>query len=210
MMMEGLTPKVISNPFIDKLLNQAVLSNLQAILFSIPGHLFYILQYDPSLPALVFDFTTQDWYEWTDANSNAYTFAAAIGVTDSSGSDPGTLTLDPSLGTIYSITPTVNSDVAGNFPVTLITRKVDLQTNLRKFWKQLTVIGDRNTGTPAISWTDDDYQSYNTPRTVDMSTARPTLFRLGNGRRRAYKYTQSDNNPMRLEALEAQFDQGQA
>ena len=100
------------------------------------------------------------------------------------------------------------SDNGVPFQVYLRTGEFDAGNNRRKFFGRLDVIGDKNVGTPTISWTDDDYQTFTTGRTVDMNTNRPALFRCGSARRRAFVYDQTDTNPIRVEALEQQYEQG--
>ena len=94
------------------------------------------------------------------------------------------------------------------FAVYIRTGKFDAGNKRQTFWGRMDFVADQNTGTPGIYFTDDDYQTYSTTRTVDVSTARPALFRNGMSRRRAWVVTQTDNNPIRWEAIEQEFEQG--
>ena len=60
----------------------------------------------------------------------------------------------------------------------------------------------------AISWSDDDYQTFTTPRNLDISAERFRLTRLGTFSRRAWKYAFTANQPFRAEALELNVETG--
>ena len=208
MILNGLLPQVISTPAIDKLLNNASYSSLRAIAGYSDGHLYYILtnpDAPSNLPSLVYDTTNKGWFEWTDSGgSKGFNYAAACSTLQESGY----LLLHPSNGMIYKFDASYLNDAGTPFPVTLQTAKVDAENNRNKFWGQTEIIGDRNVGTPLIQTTDDDYQTFNTGRMVDMNTPRAVLYRNGASRRRAWKVTQTDSNLMRLEALEVTYEQG--
>ncbi len=78
-----------------------------------------------------------------------------------------------------------------------------------KFMSRLLVVGDRYLGSSLnISWTDDDYQTFSTPRAVDMSLERPVLHRLGRFLQRAFKMVFTQNAPLRVEHFEVDFNIG--
>ena len=63
-----------------------------------------------------------------------------------------------------------------------------------------------STGT--LQWSDDDYQNYNAGLTVDLYHGRPSINRLGRFRKRAFKFTYTQNQPLRLEAFEVDLNMG--
>ena len=210
MILNGLMPQVISTPAIDKLINNvANNARWRGIAAYSNGHLFYILSDangSSDKSSFVYDLTVKQWFEWTTFSGIGpfdYAASAARTVTPI-----GTLLLSPFNGSIYKFDGSYNDDNGVPFVVTLQTAKVDAENNRTKFWGQTELIGDRNAGEPLVQTTDDDYQSFNLGRTVDMSTSRPVLYRNGSSRRRAWKITQRDSNAMRLEALEVTFEQG--
>lgn len=98
---------------------------------------------------------------------------------------------------------------AGNaFEMYVQTPRIDFGTQNYKRIRRLTLIGDEEeaTSTTSISWSDDDYQTFNTPRTVDMSAGRGTLTELGALRRPAFKISNSANTPCRWYGLEVEFE----
>lgn len=64
-MMEGTQPKVISTPFIDRLLNYDDLADVKAYFLKIAGHGFYVLTLTTSAITLVYDTLTGHWGKWT-------------------------------------------------------------------------------------------------------------------------------------------------
>ncbi len=214
MTFNGLSPVVISTPFIDKLLKDSSTVTLQANSVSIPGHSFYVLNMGTGrTTSFAYDFTTRNWYEWSRIISAAevpWIFPATVASIEGTGhsyvlnGDDGGI----ANGSILEVTPSAYDDVGATFPVDIITGKVDAQNIKRKYLDQVTVIGDQTTGSLYIAITYDDYQTYGTALPVDLSTNRPALFRKGAFRRAAFKCTKSDSHPMRLEALELEVSQG--
>lgn len=86
----------------------------------------------------------------------------------------------------------------------------DFGSNKRKFWHEVTIIGDKETSAAnvTISYSDDDYQNASGLGTVDMSGTRPVLHRAGSGRRRGWYLTHSSNTPLRVEGLEMRVTEG--
>jgi hypothetical protein len=206
MMFSGLSPAVISTPFIDKLLTDGDPTAMNATVISNPGHLWYVLTIDPSKAALVYDMSTRNWYEWEQSDHSAYHWVDSVALL---GSTSATYVQDPFAGGIYSVTPSATSDNGTVITATLITGKVDGGNINRKFLDQITVIGDQvTTASAVLRYTYDDYQSYSNPRAVDMSTNRPIIFQCGQFRRAAFVYQQADTRAMRLEALELEVSQG--
>ena len=57
---------------------------------------------------------------------------------------------------------------------------------------------------------DDDYQTWVTWGTFDLSKMRSMLNRGGSSRRRAFRFTQTDSEPARWEALEVTASEGES
>jgi hypothetical protein len=111
-------------------------------------------------------------------------------------------------GKVYVLSPSsaVFRDDGAAYTATVITSPVDANTNRKKQWNTLDVISDREvvTSTLSISWSDDDYQSFNTAsaRTVDLSQASRRIYRLGMSAQRIWRFDHSANSPMRIRAIE--------
>jgi hypothetical protein len=100
-------------------------------------------------------------------------------------------------------------DGGAAYTVTVQTSKLDFNTEKRKRFHKIALIGDTQTSTAtvSISWSDDDYDTFSTARTVDMSSDRAYLTNCGSARRRAFKIENSTNTPLRLEALEITYSE---
>lgn len=112
--------------------------------------------------------------------------------------------------TTYEFDSSTYQDAGVNFNVSFTTPNMDFGTYRKKFGSRIMVHADQ---TPTlsnafISWSDDDYQTFSTPRTVNMAGQYKQMFRLGSFRKRAFKFTYSDNFPMRWEFLELDYSQG--
>jgi hypothetical protein len=117
------------------------------------------------------------------------------------------LVLDSESGALYEVDSNVYTDNGESISVQIITDKLDGGTNQSKIGNRLEIIGDYQTssGTLEINWSDDDYKNFSTAREVDVSD-RMILTRLGRFQRRAFKLVHEENAPLRLEALELDFD----
>ena len=203
-MMNGMVPQVISTPAIDKLLNGSGYGTLFAFNYYSDGHLFYVISGFTSF-SLAYDMSTQQWYRWTDATGNA----ALLYSGSASNLDLNGFMVQSSLtGDIFRVGGQYYDDNGTPFPVEVRTGKVDWQNNALKFFGFTQLICDRNTGMVTIDTTDDDYISYGPARTVDTNTPRPGLSRCGSGRRRAWRLRVTNSQPLRWEALEVQWEQG--
>ena len=206
MIMNGMTPQVVSTPAIDKLLNGTGWTSLIAFSYYADGHLFYVLSSGSSF-SLACDTSQQGfpWYEWTDITGTQPLFYSGSCSTLDEGGFQVQALLD---GTIYTVGGQYYTDNGAAFPVQLRTAKVDFDNMRRKFWGRTTLVGDQNTGMPTICNTDDDYQTYSTPRTVDTSTPCPSIPRNGASLRRAWLVDLTNDQPLRWEALEVEWEQG--
>jgi len=101
-------------------------------------------------------------------------------------------------------------DASANFTFLVQTSKVDFDTIKNKFGAKLSIVGDIAGAacTVNIQWSDDDYNTFSTARTIDLANNNPNLTAIGSFRRRAFKFTNSDSNFIRLEAMELQFREG--
>jgi hypothetical protein len=113
---------------------------------------------------------------------------------------------------LFAFSPTIYRDDNVNFTVTFVTRNLDFGTRRRKFGNRLVIACDQP-ATPSnisISWTDNDYQTYSTARTLDISNVYPAMYSLGMFMKRAWKITYSDNFPLRFQSMELDYQQGDA
>jgi hypothetical protein len=85
MKLEGYTPKVISTPYIDRILNSDDLAGVYAFVVKSNGHFFYVLTLTTSKLTLVYDETTSKWHTWSRMTANSALVAtSAVVQTDGS------------------------------------------------------------------------------------------------------------------------------
>ena len=111
-------------------------------------------------------------------------------------------------GKVYTINPTSDSQLYTDdgvaFTMEIRTSKVDHGTSKRKSVREVTLEGadTESSGQPYLSWSDDDYSTWSTPRPFQWRDGKFAVTRCGSHKGgRAYKITDSSNAPFRAEAL---------
>lgn len=238
-MLDGLSPIKVSTPYIEKFLNADQADDIVAYSYKIEGHTFYIMTLHSSDLTFVYDLDQKIWYNWTTSAATPAGGTAVVGqaiagiaVVGNNGNQPssvaehyyrqtfftmfnvGYYTMDDDLGTIYVHSPTVYEDaVSGGVGQVIyykcITSIQDSGTTKRKFYRRIEVVGDKCAGTLYIRHSDNDYASWSSYRNILLSNSRAQLFTCGSARRRAWELSCQDNVPLRIEALEIDFDIGE-
>jgi len=170
---------------------------------------------------LVYDVTEGLWHEWSSLDSTTGQQTSFFGSFPVSGPHvansqdyTNTVILDKSTGDIYEMSPApIGSSVANTYKdgtnaitTKLVTNNLDFGTRNRKSMARLEVIGDRpsTTSNLTIRWSDDDYKTWNTGRTVDLQN-RSYISNLGMSRLRAFELVHVADTDLRLEALDIEF-----
>ena len=149
------------------------------------------------------------WHEWTSTNV-LWTRCTGISV---SGTMVNYAVSDQTTdGKVYLMNNAALgfTDVGSAYTARVQIPNYDARTRRMKFWKRADVVGDyeESSSTLTILSTDDDFQNYTTRGTIDLSSSTRHLHRLGSSRRRGWVMTHAANTPMRLEALEVDYDIG--
>lgn len=97
----GISPSIISNQNVDRILNADNLSTVYSFCIRIAGHVFYVITLKSSNITLVCDVITMEWYEWSWMTPNT----------------PTTITMSQSLG-VAIVVHTNHGKVDGD-PVTI-------------------------------------------------------------------------------------------
>jgi hypothetical protein len=90
-----------------------------------------------------------------------------------------------------------------------VTDIVDNGTTKRKFYNRVEIIGDKVPAIMNIRHTGNDYQSWSPYRGVNLEASRAQIYQTGQDRRRAWEFLCTDNQPLRLDAAEIDFDIGE-
>ena len=160
----------------------------------------------------VFCFETGMWTTWE--SSLFSTLAAVMNNPQGSGAGQDSVLLF-SGNEIYQFdtasllsTAIDYTDDSAAFTMTVQTGQLDFGTNRRKRLNSIRLIGNdpREASTCAISWSDDDGQTYSTARNVDLNDEDPKLVACGMFRRRQFRIANSSNAPCELEAMELDYE----
>ena len=201
--LDGLAPSKVSNEFIDRIL-QAEGSNLSSATAWIchhKGHTLYVLNLNAR--TIVYDCDEKIWVDWSI--NSASTHAVLPFKYATQGPNEKILILHNTDGKVYKLDPTVYQDTAGAILCHIITGKVDMGTMQQKRQFRLELVADKeSSGTVTVDWSDNDYQSWGTSRSLDLTT-RPYTKAGGIFRRRAYRFKHETNAAFRAEAFEVDF-----
>lgn len=119
-------------------------------------------------------------------------------------------TLNTTDSTIYRFSELVYQDDGVDYTCTFTTEASDFGTMNRKTMKRFSIIGDRpnNDSNISVQWSDNDYQSFNTGKTINLNQDLPSTYQLGNFRQRIFKLTYTDNYPLRVQEIEVDINKG--
>ncbi len=201
----GLAPQKISTESIDYYLNADAMINVRAWAVQVAGRSLYVLTLKDSGFTFVYDLHEKEWYQWTSDNGagvesffSGEFFSALSGVNFIQNTD----------GTLSKLSQATYQDLGRNINYRVVTHKFDNNNNKNKFWFSVELIGDTVTGLGSIRHTNDDYTTWSSYRTVDLSKQRPIIYQLGYGKRKAFDIWITLNQPIRLEGLEATVEEG--
>jgi hypothetical protein len=208
--LEGFKEKEISTPAICGVLfaEGAALSTAVASAVRVANQNLYIITL--SSRTLVYSFQTQLWTEWASGVASTTSFIAGR-ATDGPGGTP--YALKNTGTTVYKIDEAAFTDGGTTFRCEVVTAKEDFDSINRKFMSRLAIIGDvpdpAGVGNDfSIEWSDDDYVTWSTARTLSLNYNFPVLKQLGNFRRRAFRIRYSQPFLMRLDGLEVDINKG--
>ena len=156
---------------------------------------------------LVYNATLNIWSEW---DCNQCTFIETLG-SGTANKLIATSRVNTS-GKVYKIDPVADGqlyqDDGSAFTMQIRTAKLDFGTGKRKFVQRIRLICDKqSSGTVTLEASDDDYDSWFTLGTFDLTVMKPQIVRCGSYKgARAYRLSNSDNIPFRGEAIEIDYE----
>ena len=195
---------VISTKAIDRLLQSANLTTVYSLQLKINGHSFYILTLKDSNLTLVYDIVEDQWHQWTDEDGNYFPFVAYT--YDASGNHVFQHETD---GGLYYVDIDYYTDAGEKIVVDIYTPNFDANTARRKHLNIMKFYGDQEVGSILhVRSSDNDYKDWSNFRPVDLSLKTPMLTNCGTFVRRAYHFRHWSNTPLRLQAVDVQYDLG--
>lgn len=191
----------VSVPEVDAALILAGASNISLTTIRFFGRSFVLVRAGPTTIAYCIE--EKFWHEWNSTTPLWYKCAAVmVGGTMVNYA----ITNSSTAGKVYVMNHAslVFTDDGVSYTARVQLPATDLGTEKMKFWGDVRLIGDVETSasTITLACSDNDYQSFSTLGTMDLSSSRRQVLRTGASRRRGWVLSHSANTPMRLEALE--------
>ncbi len=182
-------------------------STWKAAVLSLQGHAIYIL--NAGNTTYVCDLESKFWCRWAFQQQSGFPVVCAVRVTTPT-IRKACFALEGNDSTLYVMDDTLYRDNGTNFTYRIVTEAADFGTLNRKFMSRFSLIGDRTTSDSyvSVSWSDDDYQTYSTPVSLNMNQDLPCVYRLGQFRQRIFKLEYIDNYPFRLQRYEVDINRG--
>ena len=155
----------------------------------------------------VYSFTPKMWSEWQSGSS------IFLGNDGTDGPNGMAYILDASNGKVYKMDETYFTDNGAAFTCIIVTAKLDFDSINRKFMSRFALVGDIPDSTGAensvtVQWSDDDYKTWSSARTLDFNADLPAIKQLGQFRRRAFKISYALPHLLRLEMMEVDINKG--
>jgi hypothetical protein len=206
----GFETQRVSPPYLDRILEKegANIANAYAYCMRVAGHQWYILTLPTTAQrTFVYDLEEDMWSEWTSDVSDTESYFTGMDCTQVDGT---VVLLDEDNGLLYDMDAETYQDNGETIKAEVRTRRFDGGTMQNKFGHRLQPICDLNasSGTINVAWSDDDYQTWSTNRTIDLDSHQTWLTRLGMFKRRAFRIQHEQNLPFRISFLELNVVQG--
>ena len=206
---DGFKEKEISVPAIRSALvaEGSAIYNATAFCIRVSSQKLYIICL--TTRTLVYSFDTKMWSEW-DSSAGAFLCGYAH-----DGPNGVPYLQAKTGGKVYAMSENYFSDDGTNFTCSIVTPRLDFETVNRKTSSRLVLVGDVPDDTLVdstvnVSWSDDDYKTWSTPRAIQFNSDLPQLKQLGMFRRRAFKLTYALPHLLRLEGIEIDINKGGA
>lgn len=107
-----------------------------------------------------------------------------------------------SSGVVYKLDSTIYADDSAPIDMRVKTLVWDGGTRNWKTFPDVGLVADVASARGLLRYSNDDYNTWSSYRSIDMSTIRQHLTRMGRARRRAYEFRFTANTPMRARAIE--------
>jgi hypothetical protein len=187
-------------------LNVTFETNLRGNIVSMYGREFYVLY--TSEQTWVMELETGLWHKWTYGATTSLPLQYALSLTTKTTTK--TLFMLKADRAVYQFSDSVYQDNGVNFTCIITTPNEDFGNNYEKTMGRLIPICDRPSVDSFlnISWSDDDYQTFSTARSVNINSGKPAIVQLGSFNDRAFKLTYTDNLPFRISAIEVNLNMG--
>lgn len=114
-------------------------------------------------------------------------------------------------GIVFRLRNDIYQDNGSSFTLSCQTSKTDFGTEKRKTINSVALLGAdiQSSGTATLEYSDDDYATWTTAGTFDLTTSNPRIYRCGSFKGgRAWRLTHSANTAFRAQALKFEYKEG--
>jgi hypothetical protein len=172
------------------------------------GHDFYVINVE-SAPTFIYDLETKIWTRI--AYQDSITFGITNAVNVKIATEYCSVFLLTGSARIRRFDQDIYQDAEEDFTVRVVTDRQMFETYNQKFQHRLVINADRPSADSSMSvyWSDDDYQTWSTVKSINLNQELPSVMRGGRFRRRAYKLEYADNYPLRMKNLDIDLNMGQ-
>jgi hypothetical protein len=203
---DNLNYKMISTPAVERQLDLGPGAVFYSVAYQHAGHRWYVITNVTTNVTMVYDIGEQLWYLWTDFKGNYYPI-----ISRTSPYTGAEWHQDGPTGTVRVLNAdyVYPNDYGNIVPVDIYTPNFDAGFDRTKYLSQMRINADQTPGSKLfVSFSDDDYQSFNNPRMIDLARERPFLNDEGSFYRRAYHFRHQANTPLRIRSVDLQMDIG--
>jgi len=177
--------------------NQAPYNGNQVVQYVDANHYTYLVSGSPATPA-------------TGTITSAPYSEIYLNFIGSTASADSCLLLGSTSGIVYKFDPLSFSDTSGPINFGVVTPNVDFGVNHNKVLQRLSVVGDKVTNYAYVRYSNDDYTTWSSFRSVNMALDRSKIDRLGRARRRSFHLKVLGDTEVRLEGIELELDSSRA
>lgn len=203
----GLQLQPISTPAVERVLNKESLAEVYGFGVRTAGHSLYVLTLVTSGVTLTFDTSSKVWSVWTSTVGGAEQYFVGATYLNSGGKE---LLQDRTSGAVYELSEAAVADASGSIALRIVTPPFDAGSLKRKFFQACFLHADTVDATLSIRYSDDDYQTFSSFRSVDLNSKRKQLHRLGSSRRRSWEVLFTGATALRVRGLELELSVGDA
>lgn len=205
-MVNNLNPEFVSTPSVERQLDLGPGAQFYSFAYQHSGHQWYGITNLTTNVTMVFDVGQKLWYLWTDFQGNFYpVIGRASTMFGKEWNQIG------ATGAIYVLDSdyVFPNDMGNIVPVDIYTPNFDGGIDRVKTLSQMRFNADQTPGSMLqVRFSDNDYQTFNNFRQVDLSKTRPYLNDEGSFYRRAYHIRHYANTALRIRSVDLQLDIG--
>lgn len=188
--------ETISTPPVERFLGGLSFNTVYAWSAHISGHRLYVVTFKESDTTIVFDITSNAWYLWASPTGG---YMPIVSSTFTSSSQ--TLLQGESDGNLYVLDANTYADNGVPFKVSIFTPNYDGGLRSIKTCSYFNIVADQVDTDVNVSWSDDDYQTFCSPFSLNLNQLSPKQQDGSSFYKRAWQITHIDNTPLRIKAL---------